>query len=43
MEGTPEDRADLLLPAPKGEPKRRRRRRGKRKPAAAGPPPTLAD
>ena len=43
IEGTPEDRADLLLPAPKGEPKRRRRRRGKRKSADAGPPPTLAD
>jgi poly(A) polymerase len=43
MEGTPEERADLLLPAPKGEQKRRRRRRGKRKPAVAGPPPTLAD
>ena len=42
MDGTPEERADLLLPAPKGEQKRRRRRR-KKKPAAAGPPPTLAD
>ncbi len=45
MEGTPEERADLLLPTPKGEQqKRRRRRRSKKKPAVdAGPPPTLAD
>jgi poly(A) polymerase len=43
IEGTPEERADLLLPAPKGEQKRKRRRRGRRKPETAGPPPTLAD
>jgi len=41
--GTPEERARLLLPAPKGEtPRRRRRRRPKTRPPA-GPPPTLAD
>jgi poly(A) polymerase len=43
IEGTPEERAELLLPAPKGEQKRRRRRRGKKKPAASGPPPARAD
>jgi len=43
MEGTPEERADLLLPAPKGEAPRRRRRRRPKKRAPAGPPPTLAD
>jgi poly(A) polymerase len=43
MEGTPEERADLLLPTPKGEKKPRRRRRGKKKPADAGAPPASAD
>jgi poly(A) polymerase len=43
MEGTPEERADLLLPAPKGEQKRRRRRRGRKKSAADVPAPPVAD
>jgi len=43
MEGTPEERADLLLPTPKGEAPRRRRRRRPKRPADAGPPPALAD
>jgi poly(A) polymerase len=43
IDGTPEERAELLLPTPKGEAPRRRRRRRPKKRAAAGPPPTLAD
>jgi poly(A) polymerase len=43
MEGTPEDRSELLLPAEPGESRRRRRRRGGKKPSDAGPPPVLAD
>jgi poly(A) polymerase len=43
IDGTPEERAELLLPAEPGEKRRRRRRRGGGKPADAGPPPVLAD
>jgi poly(A) polymerase len=44
IEGTPEERAELLLPAAPGEKKRRRRRRGGGKRAPdQGPPPVLAD
>jgi poly(A) polymerase len=43
MEGTPEERSELLLPAEPGEKRRRRRRRGGKKPSDAGPPPVLAD
>jgi poly(A) polymerase len=43
MEGTPEERSELLLPAEPGEKRRRRRRRGGTKPSDAGPPPVLAD
>jgi poly(A) polymerase len=43
MEGTPEERGELLLPAEPGEQRRRRRRRGGRKPTDGGPPPVLAD
>jgi poly(A) polymerase len=44
IEGTPEERAELLLPAPPGEKKkRRRRRRSGPRPADQGPPPVLAD
>ncbi|MBS1216123.1 MAG: pcnB, partial [Proteobacteria bacterium] len=46
QEGTPEERAELLLPARAGGEKRRRRRRPRGKapgPQDAGPPPVLAD
>ena len=44
IEGTPEERTELLLPAAPGEQKRRRRRRGGgRRPPDQGPPPVLAD
>jgi poly(A) polymerase len=42
-EGTPEERAELLLPAAPGEKTRRRRRRGGRRAPDQGPPPVLAD
>ncbi|MCX7894075.1 MAG: polynucleotide adenylyltransferase PcnB [Burkholderiales bacterium] len=47
QDGTPEERAELLLPAREGGEKRRRRRRrrpgGAPGPQDAGPPPVLAD
>lgn len=43
IEGTPEERAELLLPAAPGEKKRRRRRRGGKPRPESGPPPVLAD